>query len=102
MKFMELGQSGQIAKVPLVANRFLELMSEVTVGWLLLDAAILADKAKAGLAAGHPDIAFYEGKKWAALHYVRNILVTAPARSQLILEGDTSPYDISDASFATV
>ena len=31
--------------VPLSANRFLEMMTEVTVGWLLLDAAVIADVA---------------------------------------------------------
>jgi alkylation response protein AidB-like acyl-CoA dehydrogenase len=102
MKLMELGQSGQIAKVPLVANRFLEMMSELCVGWLLLDAAVIASEAKAKLAAGHPDHAFYEGKKWAALYYARNFLPTVQAKSQMLLTVDESPYQISDEAFATV
>ncbi len=102
MKLMELAQNQQIAKVPLVANRFLEMMSEVTIGWLLLDAAIVAENAKKALPAGHPDHAFYEGKKWSALFYARNVLPTVSTKSKLLLSLDTSPYDIPDEAFATL
>jgi hypothetical protein len=78
------------------------MMSEVAVGWLLLDAAIIAEKASASLSAGHPDKAFYEGKKYSALWYARNVLPGVEYAARLIATEDTSPMDISDAAFASV
>ena len=47
MKLLTWFQAGQLEMVPLVANRFLEMMAEITVGWLLLEGAVIADeKAK--------------------------------------------------------
>lgn len=41
-KFMAWFGGGKMEMVPLAANRFLEMMSEATVGWLLLEQAVIA------------------------------------------------------------
>ncbi|SEU18352.1 acyl-CoA dehydrogenase [Stigmatella erecta] len=100
-----LGWSQDPAKtqlIPLSANRFLQMMSEVAVGWLLLDAAVLAEKSMAGLSESNPDRAFYEGKKWSALWYARNVLPTVEQSARLMALEDASPMDIPDAAFSAV
>lgn len=93
---------GKFPLIPLSANRFLNMMSEVAVGWLLLDAALIGDKAQAALSADHPDRAFYDGKKYSALFYARNVLPGVEQAARLIALEDTSPVDISDAAFGGV
>jgi alkylation response protein AidB-like acyl-CoA dehydrogenase len=88
--------------IPLSANRFLQMMSELAVGWLLLDAALIADKAQGSVSADHPDRAFYEGKKFSALYYARNVLPGVEQAARMIATEDTSPMDISDAAFGSV
>ncbi|HEX8703657.1 MAG TPA: acyl-CoA dehydrogenase, partial [Myxococcaceae bacterium] len=88
--------------IPLSANRFLQMMSEVAVGWLLLEAALIGEKAKAALSADHPDKAFYEGQKYSALYYARNVLPGVEQAAKMLATEDTSPLDISDAAFGSV
>jgi alkylation response protein AidB-like acyl-CoA dehydrogenase len=102
MRMLMWFQSGQLTLVPLSANRFCEMMSELTVAWLLLDGAIIAEKARAGVAEGHPDHAFYTGKIAAALYFARNVLPGVEHKAQLLAEEDKSPIEIPDAAFATV
>jgi alkylation response protein AidB-like acyl-CoA dehydrogenase len=91
---------GKVALIPLSANRFLQMMSEVAVGWLLLDAAVLAEKSMEKLSATDPDRAFYEGKKWSALWYARNVLPGVEHAARLMATEDASPMQIPDAAFA--
>ena len=81
-----------------VANRFLEMMAETTVGWLLLDAAVIAEAAAAGLPADHPDHAFYDGKKFAALYFAHNVLPGVAAKAQLIAREDRTALDVPAAA----
>jgi len=100
MQFLMWFQGGQMERVPLVANRFLDMMSELAVGWLLLEgAAIACEKAKS-VAADHPDAAFYAGKKAAGIYFARNVLPGVVNSAKVIAAGDTSPLDIPDAGFA--
>jgi hypothetical protein len=99
MRFLGWGQSGQLQHVALQSNRFLEIMSEVVVGHLLLEGGTIAHAA---LEAGSHEKAFYEGKRSAAQWYARNLLATVPARAELLGAEDDSPMQISDESFATV
>ena len=101
MKFMAWFSGGQVELVPLSANRFLEMMSEVCVGWLLLEGAALAHEKKKALPEGHPDQAFYAGKIAAAQYYARNVVATVPLKAQLTAREDTSPLEIPDAGFAS-
>jgi alkylation response protein AidB-like acyl-CoA dehydrogenase len=89
----------KIAMVPLAANRFLEMMSEVAIAWLLLDSARIAIDAQGKLDPDHDDHAFYEGKKQAALYFARSVLPSVFSKSKMLTAEDTSPLDIPDAAF---
>jgi alkylation response protein AidB-like acyl-CoA dehydrogenase len=102
MRLLMWFQSGQVALVPLSANRFCEMMSELTVAWQLLEGAVVAEQAKAKVAEGHPDAAFYAGKVQAALWFARNVLPGVEHKAQLLGEEDKSALDMPDAGFATV
>jgi alkylation response protein AidB-like acyl-CoA dehydrogenase len=102
MRLLSWFQTGKLAMVPLNANRFLEMMAEVTVAWMLLDGAAIALAQKKGLAGGHPDAAFYDGKVAAALYFSRNVLPAVEMKAKLMADEDSTPIDIPDAGFATV
>jgi alkylation response protein AidB-like acyl-CoA dehydrogenase len=102
MRLLMWFQSGQVALVPLSANRFCEMMSELTVAWQLLEGAAVAEGAKVKVAEGHPDAAFYAGKIQAALWFARNVLPGVEHKAQLLGEEDKSALDMPDAGFATV
>lgn len=102
MRFLGWFTGGKMELVPLAANRFLEMMSETTVAWLLLEQGVIAEKAAAALPADHPDKAFYAGKKYAALYFANNVLPSVPLKAQLIAKEDRSSIEIPDAAFATI
>jgi alkylation response protein AidB-like acyl-CoA dehydrogenase len=101
-KFMMWFGGGKMEMVPLAANRFLEMMSEATVGWLLLEQAVIADAASVKLAADHPDRAFYTGKIYAARFFAQNVLPGVVAKGALINREDRTAIDIPTEAFATV
>jgi hypothetical protein len=76
------------------------MMAETTIGWLLLDQAVIAEAAAAKLAADHPDRAFYAGKRYAALYYAFNVLPSVAAKAQMIAREDRSAIDIPVDAFA--
>jgi alkylation response protein AidB-like acyl-CoA dehydrogenase len=102
MRMLTWFQTGKPAMVPLHANRFLEMMAETTVAWMLLEGALIAQVKKKTVPAGHPDAAFYDGKVAAALYYARNVLPGVELKARLMGEEDKSPLDIPDTGFATV
>jgi Acyl-CoA dehydrogenase, C-terminal domain/Acetyl-CoA dehydrogenase C-terminal like len=102
MRLLMWFQSGNVGLVPLAANRFLEMMSELTVGWLLLEGAVIADQKKAGVADGHPDKFFYAGKVQAAIYYALNVLPTVAHKAELMGSEDKSAVEMSAESFATI
>ena len=102
MKLMTWFQSGQIQLVPLAANRFLEMMSELAVAWLLLEGAVIADAKLPNLAADHPDHAFYTGKIAAAQYFARNVLPGVAEKARILADEDKTSLEIPDAAFATV
>jgi alkylation response protein AidB-like acyl-CoA dehydrogenase len=103
MRLLMWFQGGNIPVVPLYANRFLEMMSETAVAWMLLEGAVIADKKLAGgLDAKDPDHAFYTGKVAAALYYARNVLPGVEQKAALLAEEDKSALEVPEAAFATV
>jgi len=102
MKLLTWFQTGQLEMVPLVANRFLEMMAELAVAWLLLEGAVIADEKAASVAAGHPDAAFYAGKVAAAQYYARNVLPGVEEKARQLDVEDRTALDIPDAGFASV
>ncbi|MBC7973492.1 MAG: acyl-CoA dehydrogenase [Myxococcales bacterium] len=99
-RFMQWFGGGKMEMVPSVANRFLEMMAETTVGWLLLDAAVIAEAAAEKLPADHPDRAFYEGKRFAAQYFAHNVLPNVVAKAQMIAREDRTALDMPIAAFA--
>jgi hypothetical protein len=102
MKLLMWFQSGQLELVPLVANRFLEMMSELAVAWMLLDGAVLAHTKKQSVAADHPDASFYTGKIAAAQFYARNVLPGVEEKAKQLEAEDRTAIDIPAAAFATI
>ncbi|MEM9488706.1 MAG: acyl-CoA dehydrogenase, partial [Myxococcota bacterium] len=102
MRFLGWFRAREVEKVPLAANRFLEMMAETVVAWLLLDGAVIADKALADVAEGHPDRAFYEGRKYSALFFARNVLPGVRHKADLVGVEDISAMEIPEAAFSTL
>ncbi len=86
--------------VPLHANRFLEMMAETTVAWMLLEGAAIALEKKRAVTAGHPDAAFYDGKVAAALFYARNVLPHVELKGTLMSQDDKTPIELAETAFA--
>jgi alkylation response protein AidB-like acyl-CoA dehydrogenase len=101
-QFLGWSKGGQMERVPLHANRFLDMMSELTVAWLLLQGAVIALEKQKDVPASHPEYAFYEGKKHAAVFYAHNVLPDVIAKSKVMQGGDTSALDIPLEAFASV
>lgn len=99
MAMMGWSQSGRVELVPLQANRFLMMMSQLAVGWLLLDAGVIAHDALASLPEGHADRAFYEGKRASAQWYARNVLPLVEGQAAVAALEDETPVATSDAAF---
>jgi hypothetical protein len=95
-------QAGEVERVPASARRFLEMMSELAIGWLLLDAAAIAHDAQAKLAQSDKDWAFYEGKKASATWFAHNVLPHVVSDARILASGDRSAIDLPEAAFATV
>jgi hypothetical protein len=100
MRLLMWFQSGNLALVPLYANRFLEMMSEASVAWMLLEGAVIADAKLATTPKTEADHAFYEGKVAAALYFARTVLPGVVHKAELMNEEDRSPIDLSEAAFA--
>lgn len=72
-----------------VSTRFLEMMAEVTLSWLLLDSAVIAKKALFEL-KDPADEAFYVGKITSAMFYLNNVLPDVFAKADVIKLCDDS------------
>ncbi|MCW5890929.1 MAG: acyl-CoA dehydrogenase [bacterium] len=99
---MEYFMGGKIDQVTLCANAFLEIMAEVTIAHLLLEAATIAERR----VDSDPDEQseeddFYAGKVAAAKHYANYVLPAVHARTQAITGGDRSALDVPDRGFST-
>jgi 3-(methylthio)propanoyl-CoA dehydrogenase len=101
MNLLTWSQTGKTVLIPLTANRFLEMMSQLAVGWLLLDAAVIAGKAQAKLSPTDPERSFYEGKRASARWFARNVLPRVEHHAKVLGLEDLSAMEIPDAAFAT-
>ena len=102
MRFLGWSTGGKLEMVPLSANRFLEMMAQTTVSWMLLESAVVAEAAKASVAADHPDYDFYLGKRHAAQYYARTELPQMLQSAKVLGEEDRSPLEIPDGGFGRV
>jgi alkylation response protein AidB-like acyl-CoA dehydrogenase len=101
-KLMEWGKAGNVQLTALTANRVLEALAELTVGWLLLEGAVIACSKLEGLTPDKQDFAFYTGKLHAALYYALNVLPGVASKVAIISNEDRSALDIPEAAFATI
>jgi hypothetical protein len=99
MQLLTWSQTGHLDRVPLNANRFLDMMSETCVAWLLLDGARIAEDKIKHVASDHPDHAYYSGKIASAKFYARNVLPGVEEKARLMAEADTTPLEVVDAAF---
>ena len=99
MQLLMWFQSGKMPLVPMHSVGFLEMMSETTVAWLLLQQAVIADAAAAKVAGDHPDKMFYAGKIHAARHYTRHVLPNVHTRASILKSEDASALDMPDEAF---
>ncbi len=102
MAMLGWSQSDKLHLVLLGANRFLTMMSQLAVGWLLLDAGVKAESAASKLSPSDPDRAFYEGKRCSALWYGRNVVPQVENQAKMALIEDATAMEISDAAFAQI
>ena len=96
MQFLAWFQARQIEHVPLQARAFLEMMSELAIGWLLLDAAALSLKKLEELPEDGSDRAFYEAKRYEAVWFATNVLSSVPGRAKTLSLGDKSAIEIPE------
>ena len=105
MRLLMWFQSGRMTMVPLAANRFLEMMSVLSVGWLLLEGAVIAAEKEQALAADDStaaDRAFYQGKHHAAAFFAKQMLPEVRSHADVLAREDRSPLDIPNDAFASV
>jgi hypothetical protein len=88
---------GKAEKVPLAANQFLTMMSETTLGWLLLEQAVVALEKLPS--AGESDKAFYEGKRYAAQYFAQIQLPRVAGTAAVIASEDTSALEVPTEAF---
>jgi alkylation response protein AidB-like acyl-CoA dehydrogenase len=94
--------TGKLDQLTLCASPFLEAMAHVTVAYLLLRAAIIAEEARTqDEAQSQQEFDFYAGKVMAAKFYVNFVLPQALALSKIIKSGDRSALDVPDRGFST-
>jgi alkylation response protein AidB-like acyl-CoA dehydrogenase len=94
--------TGKLDQFTLSASPFLEAMSHVTVAYLLLEAAIIAETERTqDEEQSQEEFDFYAGKVMSAKFYVNFILPQADALCRVIKSGDRSALDIPDRGFST-
>ncbi|WP_281557912.1 acyl-CoA dehydrogenase [Thalassomonas sp. RHCl1] len=81
-----------------VSTRFLEMMAEVTLSWLLLDGAVIASKKLENLEDPQDEV-FYQGKIASAQFYTNNILPGVKSKAEIIAKEDTSALEATEGIF---
>ncbi|MGZ6210728.1 MAG: acyl-CoA dehydrogenase C-terminal domain-containing protein, partial [Syntrophales bacterium] len=111
------GKSAGFLMPILNASPYLEILGDVVVGHLLMQAAGIADERlnaiykergveeskgkKRALIHEDPDVAFYYGKNAAARFFAVDVLSTVKARCEAIKFGERVPIEIAEESFTS-
>jgi len=77
------------------------LMGQVSMAWLLLWQAGVANEKLAAPDGGGADKAFFEGKVASARYFIKHVLPEVDAAAKAIKSGDVSMMNIPDEAFAT-
>ncbi|MDH5670941.1 MAG: acyl-CoA dehydrogenase [Myxococcales bacterium] len=96
------GKARELELPSLMANRVLESFAQTAVASLLLEGAVIADRALSSDSPGESDTAFYEGKLQAAIYFARTMLPGVTRNARVIADADRSALEIPDAGFASV
>jgi hypothetical protein len=113
--FFKLGKSASFLVPILYATPYLNLFGDVAVGYLLMEAAGIAQKklnaiyAETGAKGSkakqramvhtNAEVAFYQGKIASAKFFASNILPSIRGRAEGIKAGDRTAIEIADESF---
>ena len=90
-----MGQS--IYLIGLNANRVLESIAEVVIGWLLLEQALVAQEKIAKATA--VDQAFYKGKVASARFFLRNVMPLLAGRKRILEATNLDVVELEEAAF---
>ena len=99
MRFLDYFQGGKTPLVAVHATRFNECFSEVLMGQLMLEQALIAREKLNEVDANSSDGIFYRGKVETVKYFCRNILPNVFARHIAFKEEDTSALDIPEEAF---
>lgn len=99
---MDFFGNGNVDQVMLVSNAFLEMMAEVAIAHLLLEAAVIADRLRSeNEDATSDDLAFYGGKVAAAKYFANYVLPGVHGKLAAMQSADRSVLDMPDGGFST-
>lgn len=99
---MQYMMSSQLDQLTLCCSPFLEAMAEVTVGHLLLEAAVIAEEERTqDESQTQEEFDFYAGKVMCGKYYANFVLPGVMAKCRAIASNDRSALDIPDAGFCT-
>lgn len=87
----------QLERIPTFSTRILHLMGDVTLAWLLLDAATVASSALSQPQRRHSE-GFYQGKIDSARYFILNELPRSAATLQVIKD-DSACLNIASAQW---
>ena len=100
--------------IALHAVQYTELFGDITVGWLLLWQAVIAEEKIAAiknkrdikspeelntLIKENSEAAFYSGKLVSARYFTSNVLSQSAAKANCIIKGDKAALDIAEEAF---
>ncbi len=99
---MQYMMSSKLDQLTLCCSPFLEAMSEVTVGHLLLEAAVIAEQERTqDERQSQEEFDFYAGKVMAGKFFANFVLPNVLDKCRTIASNDRSALDIPDAGFST-
>ncbi|MFN2375013.1 MAG: acyl-CoA dehydrogenase [Candidatus Binatia bacterium] len=99
---MQYMMSSRLDQLTLCCSPFLEAMAEVTVGHLLLEAAVIAEEERTqDDRQSQEEFDFYAGKVMAGKFYANFVLPNVLDKCRTIASNDRSALDIPDAGFST-
>lgn len=99
---MEYMMSSQLDQLTLCCSPFLEAMAEVTIGHLLLEAAVIAEEERTqDDRQSQEEFDFYAGKVMSGKFYANFVLPNVLDKCRTIASNDRSALDIPDAGFST-
>lgn len=99
---MQYMMSSKLDQLTLCCSPFLEAMAEVTVGHLLLEAAVIAEEERTqDERQTQEEFDFYAGKVMSGKFYANFVLPGVLAKCRAIASNDRSALDIPDAGFCT-